>query len=349
MFKNMNYFLVRRSTHMFKKIYFLILVLLSQTSHSYPAQSELFGLSNSMVQVFVTFKGGVTGTGSGIVIKENHVATNCHVFADSDGVNVVKFYETYTPISVYADWENDLCILKFDNLPLSPVKLRSAEELSYEEKVFSLTFPNDNPMPLPSYGKVKALYPFHKGNIIRSSAGFTVGSSGGALFDLDFNLVGITTFKSPGRRENYYYCLPVDWIKELLKTKEQMNLKSKAAPFWSLPENKKPFFMRIVLPMQNEDWQLMLKIAKSWTQADDESADAWYYLGFVHKKMANLDFAKLFLKQAVKLNSKHYDSLIVLAEIAVIQKNTDEYNHAIKLMSRIDDVSAKFYLENNPI
>jgi len=113
---------------MIKNIYFLILILLSQSSHSYPAQAELFGLSKSMVQVFVTFKGGVTGTGSGIVIKENHVATNCHVFADSNGVNVVKFYETYTPIAVYADWKNDLCILKFDNLPLAPVKLGSSEK-----------------------------------------------------------------------------------------------------------------------------------------------------------------------------------------------------------------------------
>jgi|TARA_B110000037_G_scaffold210961_1_gene261961 serine protease Do len=334
---------------MIKIFYVLLLVLFSHTSQSYPAQAELFGLSKSMVQVFVTFKGGVTGSGSGIVIKKNHVATNCHIFADSDGVNVVKFFQTYTPISVYADWENDLCILKFDNLPLLPVKLRSSKELSYEEKVFSLTFPNDNPMPLPSYGKIKALYPFQKGNIIRSSAGFTVGSSGGALFDLDFNLVGITTFKSPGRRENYYYCLPVDWIKNLLKTQEQINLKSNAAPFWSLPENKKPFFMRIVLPMQNEDWQLMLSIAKSWTQADEESSDAWYYLGFVHKKMDNIDFAKLFFKQAVKLNQNHFDSLTELADIAMTQKNNDDFNRAVKLMSEIDQVSAQLYLENKKL
>ena len=337
------------SYSMIKIVYVLLLLFFSHTAQSYPAQAELFGLSKSMVQVFVTFKGGVTGSGSGIVIKKNHVATNCHIFADSDGVNVVKFFQTYTPISVYADWENDLCILKFDNLPLLPVKLRSSKELSYEEKVFSLTYPNDNPMPLPSYGKIKALYPFHKGNIIRSSAGFTVGSSGGALFDLDFNLVGITTFKSPGRRENYYYCLPVDWIKNLLKTQEQINLKSNAAPFWSLPENKKPFFMRVVLPMQNEDWQSMLSIAKSWTQADEESSDAWYYLGFAHKKMDNLDFAKLFLKQAVKLNQDHFDSLTELADIAMTQKNNDDFNSAVKLMSEIDQVSAQLYLENKKL
>ena len=334
---------------MLKKIYFLLLVLLSQYSHSYPAQAELFGLSESMAQVFVTFKGGVTGSGSGIVIKKNHVATNCHIFADSDGVNVVKFFKTYTPISVYADWENDLCILKFDNLPLPSVNLRTSKDLSYEEKVFSLTFPNDNPMPLPSYGKIKALYPFQKSNIIRSSAGFTVGSSGGALFDLDFNLVGITTFKSPGRREGYYYCLPIDWIKELLETKEQINLKSNAAPFWSLPEDQKPFFMRVVLPMQNEDWPLMLKIAKSWTQTDDENADAWYYLGFAQRKMLNLDFAKLFLKQVLKLNNMHLDSLTELIEISIERKNKIEFNEVVNLISKIDESLATSYLNNHSL
>ena len=332
---------------MFKKFYFLILVFLSQYSHSYPAQAELFGLSESMAQVFVTFKGGVTGSGSGIVIKKNHVATNCHIFADSDGVNVVKFFKTYTPISVYADWENDLCILKFDNLPLPSVNLRPSKDLSYEEKVFSLTFPNDNPMPLPSYGKIKALYPFQKSNIIRTSAGFTVGSSGGALFDLSFNLVGITTFKSPGRREGYYYCLPTEWIKELLETKEQINLKSNAAPFWSLPEDQKPFFMRVVLPMQNEDWPLMLKITKSWTQADKENADAWYYLGFAQRKMMNLDFAKLFLKQALKLNNMHLDSLTELVEISIKQKDEIEFNKIVNSISKIDESLAKSYIKKS--
>ena len=229
------------------------------------------------------------------------------------------------------------------------MNLRETKDLNYEEKVFSLTFPNDNPMPLPSYGKIKALYPFQKSNIIRSSAGFTVGSSGGALFDLDYNLVGITTFKSPGRRENYYYCLPADWIKELIKTKERTDLKSNAAPFWSLPENEKPFFMRVVLPMQNEDWPLMLKIAKLWTQADGENADAWYYLGFAQRKMSNLDFSKLFLEQAIKLNNMHLDSLIELTKISIEQNDSLEFNKIMNLMLKIDEDLAKSYIEKNSL
>ena len=47
---------------MIKKIVLVFLILLVQHSYAYPPQSELFGLSNSMVQVWVTYKNGVTGT-----------------------------------------------------------------------------------------------------------------------------------------------------------------------------------------------------------------------------------------------------------------------------------------------
>jgi|TARA_B110000014_G_C20090278_1_gene570697 hypothetical protein len=321
---------------MLKKSYFFLLLLFSQFVQAYPAQSELFGLSESMVHIWVTYGNGVTGTGSGVVIKENHVATDCHVFADSKGVNVVKNFKKYVPISVYADWRRDLCILKFDDLPLPPVTMKDSEKLKYEDKVFALTFPNDSPIPLPSYGKIKGLHPFEDSNIIRTSAAFTVGSSGGALFDLNFNLIGITTFKSPGKRYGNFYCLPSEWIAKLLTKKPQINLVSDAPPFWSLPDNKKPFFMQVIMPMQKENWAEMARISKLWTQDEEDNSDAWFYLGFAQKKMNNLDFAKLFLTQAHRLNANHLDSLVELYEIAKKQNNTKETSRLIKLISEID-------------
>ena len=319
-----------------KKILFLVIVLFSQNIFSYPAQSELFGLSKSMVHIWVTYGDGVTGTGSGVVFKENHVATDCHVFADSKGVNVVKNFKKYVPIEVYTDWKHDLCILKFDNLPLPSVATGNSEALNYEDKVFALTFPNDSPIPLPSYGKIKGLYPYDGSNIIRTSAAFTVGSSGGALFDLNFNLIGITTFKSPGKRYGNFYCLPVEWIEKLLDTEPQTNLVSDAPPFWSLPDQEKPFFMQVIMPMQKENWSEMSRVSKLWTQDNEENSDAWFYLGFAQKKLNNLDFAKLFLTQAFRLNSNHLDSLVELFEIAVNEKDINETDRLMKLISEID-------------
>jgi hypothetical protein len=325
-----------------KKIILILVVTLSPfLAQSYPAQSELFGLNKSMIQLWVSYEKGVTGTGSGVVIKKNHVATDCHVFQNATGVNVIKYHDTYSPIGVYADWEHDLCVLKFDNLPLEPVNVRESRTVEYEEEVFTLTFPNDNPVPLPSYGKVKALYSFDKSSIIRTSATFTVGSSGGALFDNDFNLIGITTFKSPGKRLGYFYCLPTEWIDKVLQTEMLTDIRSDTPPFWALPDEKKPFFMQVVLPLLDSNWSEVKRIAKMWTQSEDDSTNAWFYLGLAEKQF-NKDFAKLFLNKSIQLNSKNLDALEVLHQIAVEENDSELIQKYKSMIEKVD----QYYFEN---
>ena len=325
----------------------LLVIFFNYQVHSYPAQSELFGLSESMVHVWVTYGNGVTGTGSGVVIKENHVATDCHVFADAEGVNVVKTFKKYVPIAVYADWKNDLCILQFDDLPLPPVKMVMSDQVQYESKVFALTFPNDSPIPLPSYGKVKGVHPFKDSNIIRTSAAFTVGSSGGALFDLNFNLIGITTFKSPGKRLGHFYCLPTEWITALLKTTPQIDLVSKFPPFWSLPDDEKPFFMQVIMPMQQDNWVKVKRIADKWVRADNKQSDAWYFLGLAELNMKNYSKAVNDLKKAFNLNDRHLDSLVELYKIAKIQEDQQSTDWAIEKMNVIDPDFVEYELQNS--
>jgi serine protease Do len=331
----------------YKYLLSLLVIFFNYQVHSYPAQSELFGLSESMVHVWVTYGNGVTGTGSGVVIKENHVATDCHVFADAEGVNVVKTFKKYVPIAVYADWKNDLCILQFDDLPLPPVKMVMSDQVQYESKVFALTFPNDSPIPLPSYGKVKGVHPFKDSNIIRTSAAFTVGSSGGALFDLDFNLIGITTFKSPGKRLGYFYCLPTEWITALLEKTPQLDLVSKFPPFWSLPDDEKPFFMQVIMPMQQDDWGKVKRIADEWIRADNKHSDAWYFLGLAELKMQNYSKAVNNLKKAFTLNDRHLDSLVELYKIANIQEDQQSTDWAIEKMNVINPDFVDYELQNS--
>ena len=174
-----------------------------------------------------------------------------------------------------------------------------------------------------------------------------MGSSGGALFDLDFNLIGLTTFKSPGKRFGNFYCIPAEWIEKLLLEEPQNNLVSSGVPFWSLPDIDKPFFMQIIMPMEKKQWQKMLDIAKSWTQADEDSADAWYYLGYAKSKMGSLDYAKLFLNQAFKLNNHHLESLVELYEISVLQNNPSESQRILDLISGINAERADYILKNS--
>ncbi|MEK9770982.1 MAG: serine protease [Nitrosomonadales bacterium] len=315
---------------------FIFFLFISLNVYSYPKQFELFELNKSMAQIWVSYPDGSSGTGSGVAVDSKHLVTNCHVIQNTSGVTAVKYHETYAPVKFYADWENDLCILEFDTLPITPVNVRPSKTLKLNEEVFSLTFPNDNPMPLPTNGNVKSLYPFHDEVIIRTSASFTVGSSGGALFDNDYNLVGITTFKSPGKRDGYFYCLPTELIKRVLENEPGENLKNNTPPFWALPDHQKPFFMQVIIPTVNKDWENLRAISKLWTQADEDSSDAWYYLGLAEENF-NEDYAKLFLKKSVQLNNSNLDPLLELYKLYKNNNNVTESHYYLDKIKSLDD------------
>ena len=263
---------------------------------------------------------GQNGRGSGVVVSPEYVATNCHVIANALGVNMAKMLDGYQPIAIKADWRHDLCLLKFDALPFKPVAMRDSSTLQYEEAVFTLGFPIGQNVPQSSYGNIKAAYPYDDSFIIRSDAAFAMGSSGGPLFDEQFNLVGITTFKSPGTK-GYFYHLPVEWIRALMLQPETLSLTTNEVPFWALPIEQRPAFMQVVIPYQNESWDALAKIAQQWTMDEPKSSDAWYYLGVAEEGKGQLTQAKTHLSKAISLNARELDAMNALARVAFVQKD----------------------------
>jgi serine protease Do len=319
----------------------LILCLLYVPSlFAKPSFAETLALSQSVVMITTELPNGQNGRGSGVVVSKDYVATNCHVIANAKGANVAKFRVGYQPIAIKANWKRDLCLLKFDDLPFEPVKLRDSATLQYEEPVFSLGFPIGQNVPQPSYGAIKAVYPYQESFIIRSDAAFGLGSSGGALFDEQMNLIGITTFKSPGNK-GYFYHLPVEWIKELMKAPETQSLATNDIPFWALPLEQRPAFMRVVIPYQNQDWDILKTIAKQWTLDEPKSADAWYYLGVSEEGEGNLSEAEKYLNKAVSLNSRELDAMVALSRVAYKQKDGKMLTSLEKSVRLLDQTSAE--------
>lgn len=303
-----------------------------------PTFAETLALSHSIVMITTELPNGKSGRGSGVVVSKEYVATNCHVIANAEGANVAKFRKGYRPIAIKADWKRDLCLLKFDDLPFNPVKLRDSTTLQYEEPVFSLSFPSGQNVPQPSYGNVKATYPYDDSFIVRSSAQFHLGSSGGALFDEQFNLIGISTFKSPGK--GYYYHLPVEWIKALMDAPEIYSLATNVIPFWALPLAERPAFMRVVIPYKNENWDALKTISRQWTKDEPASADAFYYLGVAEEGSGNLAEAKTHLSKALALNARELDAMVALTRVAYAQKDIKALEALEAPVRALDSVAA---------
>ena len=314
-------------------------------SGSAPNPELAYKLRASVVKVHIATKKGGYGVGTGVLVGKDLVATNCHVVANAAGVSITKFGNTYTPIGLKADWKHDVCILTFQYLDINPVELGDSEMLNYEQDIFSIGFPGGSAKPLMTYGKVKALYTMDESHIIRTDASFIMGASGSPVFDSSGKLVALSTFKSPGRGA-YFYNVPAKWIKLLIESSDTTSsLETTVAPFWDAPEESRPYFMRIVLPLQNEAWADLAAIAKHWLMDQPASAEANYYLGLATEKMGNLIEAKKYFAQALKLEPQHTSSIFELALVANKEGNTAEVERMKLALKAVNNDEADILIE----
>ncbi len=158
--------------------------------------------------------------GSGVIIRPNVVATNCHVVEDGADIAVYKAENrrarTDAPHSArlrHANKERDLCLLDVSELWGVSAQLRGAKSLSIGEAVYAIGAPRGLDYSL-SAGVVSQLRTdASDAPVIQTDAAVSPGSSGGGLFDASGNLVGITTQKiSDGE---ITFAIPTEWILEI--------------------------------------------------------------------------------------------------------------------------------------
>lgn len=288
-----------------------------------PSADLTYQLKASVAKVHVVTKTGGHGVGTGVVVAKDMVATNCHVLANANGVNITKFGDSFAPVGLKADWKHDLCILRFQYLDLKPVELGDTEQLRYEQPMFSIGFPGGPPKPQVTYGKIKALYPMDDSVIVRTDASFIMGASGSPVFDETGKLIAISTFKSPGRAA-YFYNIPVKWVKALLDAPETTHLQSDITPFWDTPPEARPYFMQVVIPYQNNDWPELVRIAGAWINQAPNTAEAHYYLAVAQANLGSVLEATQAFRRALALQPQHTGSLIGLGLLADRAGNVEE-------------------------
>ena len=293
----------------------LLALSLTQAASAESVSDMAFKLKASVTKVHVTTKSGGHGVGTGVVVGKDLVATNCHVLANANGVKITKFGESYTPEAMKADWKHDLCILRFQFLELKPVELGDSENLKYEQPIFSIGFPGGPPKPQSTVGKIKALYPLDDSQIVRTDASFVMGASGSPVFDNEGKLVAISTFKSPGRGA-YFYNIPVKWVKALLNAPETASLVSGGTPFWDAPDTERPFFMRVVLPYQNDKWDELRVVAQEWIVKEPTNPEALFYAGVAEERLGDSNKANTYFNQVLALRPQHGATLMELGLMA---------------------------------
>lgn len=219
-------------------------------------QSEVAQLTHSVV----TIKTDHT-QGSGIILSSDGlIATNFHVIATASRAVITysngDMYNGEIFIAGY-DVINDIVILKINQDNLTPVEIgRPSQELGIDMAVMAIGSPQGQ-MNTVSHGVIKSIH----NQVICTTAAIDVGSSGGALFDQNGRLTGMTSgFSTEG-----YFAIPVEKITVL-----PTNLRLPLADVGLIP-----------IP-------LMPPKDITWTQVGDEIHVSW-------EPMAGIDYFSVYL------------------------------------------------------
>lgn len=254
--------------------------------------------------------------GSGVVVAENSVVTNCHVLRATKQPWVSRGEDSYSITSVRADAWHDLCLVTTNNMPFKAVPRGNSLALSRGQEITAIGHSNGVPAPITSIGEIQGLYPTPSGNMIRSSAKFLMGASGSGLFDMDGKLVGINTFKTAGNGGSIHFALPVEWLETLEKMPASSVFPVSGKALWEEDEDKKPYYMRAAVPESRQDWPALEKISQQWTQQELNSPDAWFSLGLAEMSLKHFDAAANAFTEAVKLDKQFVEAWFRRGEMA---------------------------------
>ncbi len=200
------------------------------------------GITTSITTNFWGYQTTSAVSGSGFIITEDgYILTNYHVIADSNAITV-SLYDgtTYDATLIGYDESNDIAVLKVDAQGLTPVVLGDSENVNVGDTVIAIGNPLGELTFSLTQGVVSALNRevTFSGNVtmdlIQTDCAINSGNSGGALFNLHGEVIGITNAKyssssgSGASIDNIGFAIPMNHIKSIVQSIMEKGYISKA-------------------------------------------------------------------------------------------------------------------------
>ena len=222
-----------------KKLFITIVLIFTPLISKADGSTVMQKVSASMVAVVADLGQGKTSSGSGEILMEDEVLTNCHVVKNAEKI-IVQFSDgENAPATIKGRVGNlDLCALSVITNKRPKVKIAPLKDIKIGQPIFAI----GNPLSLKftiSDGVVSAIREQEKSNVIQISAPISHGSSGGGVFDEKARLIGITTFTLVDG-QNLNFAIPAEYrntigIQSLEKgdsnTEPQKSVTFKGIPF----------------------------------------------------------------------------------------------------------------------
>ena len=205
----------------------VVYVKVSSTQTMQQAPSSIFDFFFGMPQQGAPQQRERTGSGSGVIIREDgYIVTNNHVIDGATKIEVtLNSNQTYPAKLVGTDPATDVALLKIEASGLPTIPFGDSDKLRLGEWVIAIGSPYDLRSTITA-GIVSAKgrsMPNYTGefkieSFIQTDAAVNPGNSGGALVDKAGNLVGINTaiISQTGSYTGYSFAVPSNIVKKIV-------------------------------------------------------------------------------------------------------------------------------------
>ncbi len=282
-------------------------------------------------QIGVTRSNGSRTVGSAVQLAPGKLVANCHTVRDAGQIVVLHPRRQFLAKLERADFLHDLCLLRAPIFSRSrPTRVASAD-LTLGHPVIAYGFGSGFGMSA-ARGTITGLHQYHEGRVLRISARFPSGASGGGLFDEDGRLLGILTFRA--RDADLNYALPMEWVNRLLDEPAAENINT--AAFWEDGTVEQPVFLRAAQMESEQRWEDLLALAKEWAATQAHDAEAWIALGRARMGQRQGDDAVAALERAVRLDPRSGRAWYWLALAYHAVGSVQSLTEAAKTLAEID-------------
>ena len=191
------------------------------------------GIRTSITTNYWGYQTQAAAAGSGFILSaDGYILTNYHVVEDSNSITVSLYDGTeYDAKLVGCDESNDIAVLKIDAEGLTPVVLGDSDNLNVGDQVVAIGNPLGELTFSLTTGVVSALNrevtlsSNVTMNLIQTDCAINSGNSGGALFNLYGEVIGITNAKyssssssSEASIDNIGFAIPMNHVKNIVKS-----------------------------------------------------------------------------------------------------------------------------------
>ena len=189
------------------------------------------GITTSVTTNYFGFTTTSAAAGSGFVLSDDgYILTNYHVVEDSTSIKVSMYDgSSYDAQLIGYDESNDIAVLKVDAEDLSPVVLGDSGNLNVGDTVVAIGNPLGELTFSLTAGVVSALDREFtlSGNVtmelIQTDCAINSGNSGGALFNLYGEVIGITNAKysssgSGASIDNIGFAIPINSVMNIVES-----------------------------------------------------------------------------------------------------------------------------------